>query len=83
MGEETTLLDLLPGIPNLKAFLSGYLQRDQLMVAAFPSLFTAAALFFWQSILNALILPLCIMFWWHWFGLRRQRWIPLAGWLFA
>jgi hypothetical protein len=55
----------------------------QTILAAFSSLLTAAALTFWQSLLNALIAPLCIMFWWHWFGLRRQRWIPLAGWLFA
>ena len=53
------------------------------MLSAFSLLWTAAALSFWQSLLNALTVPLCIMFWWHWFGLRRQRWIPLAGWLFA
>jgi MFS family permease len=53
------------------------------MLSAFSLLLTAAALTFWQSLLNALTVPLCIMFWWHWFGLRRQRWIPLAGWLFA
>jgi hypothetical protein len=53
------------------------------MLSAFSSLLTAAALTFLQNLLNALIAPLCIMFWWHWFGLRRQRWIPLAGWLLA
>ncbi len=40
MGEDTTLLDLLPGVHNLKLFLQHYLQRDQLMVQAFPSHFT-------------------------------------------
>src|SRR5689334_2054070 len=39
MGEETTLLDLLPGVHNLKAYLS-FLQRDQAMIATFPSHFT-------------------------------------------
>jgi MFS family permease len=53
------------------------------MLGAFSSLLTAAALTFWQTLLNALILPLWIMFWWHWFGLHRQRWIPLADWLLA
>lgn len=40
MGEETTLLDLLPGIHNLKLFMAAYLQRDHLMVDAFPSHFS-------------------------------------------
>ena len=40
MGEETTLLDLLPGVHNLKLFLQAYLARDQLMIQAFPSHFT-------------------------------------------
>jgi F-type H+-transporting ATPase subunit a len=40
MNEETTLLDLLPGVHNLKLFMQGYLQRDQLMVQSFPSHFT-------------------------------------------
>lgn len=40
MGEETTLLDLLPGVHNLKLFMAAYLQRDQLGVEAFPSHFT-------------------------------------------
>jgi F-type H+-transporting ATPase subunit a len=40
MGEETTLLDLLPGVHNLKLFLQAYLARDSLMVQAFPSHFT-------------------------------------------
>ena len=37
MGEETTLLDLLPGVHNLKVFLQQYLQRDHLMIETFPS----------------------------------------------
>jgi len=40
MGEETTLLDLLPGVHNLKLFLQHSLGRDQLMIQAFPSHFT-------------------------------------------
>lgn len=39
MGEETTLLDLLPGVHNLKAFMSA-LSRDELMISTFPSHFT-------------------------------------------
>jgi hypothetical protein len=40
MGEETTLLDLLPGVHNLKVFLAHYLERDQLMVQTFPTHFS-------------------------------------------
>ena len=32
-------------------------------------------------VLNPLTLPLWVMFWWHWFGLERKRWIPRAAWL--
>jgi heme exporter protein D len=32
-------------------------------------------------ILNSLIGPFWIMFWWNWFGLREKRWIPRALWL--
>jgi hypothetical protein len=32
-------------------------------------------------ILGPLQLPLWVMFWWHWFGLQRERWIPRAAWL--
>jgi len=32
-------------------------------------------------ILNSLILPFWMMFWWNWFGLREKRWIPRALWL--
>jgi hypothetical protein len=32
-------------------------------------------------ILGPLQLPLWVMFWWHWFGLQGQRWIPRAAWL--
>jgi F-type H+-transporting ATPase subunit a len=39
MGEETTLLDLLPGVPNLKLFLQAYLGRNQLL-ETFPTHFT-------------------------------------------
>ena len=27
--------------------------------------------------------PVWIMLWWHWFGLTKKRWIPLAAWLMA
>jgi hypothetical protein len=42
----------------------------------------------WQSILlsvllDPLVLPLWIMFWWHWFAFRRQRWIPRLAWALA
>jgi hypothetical protein len=30
--------------------------------------------------LDPFVLPLWIMFWWHWFGLRRQRWISRVAW---
>jgi hypothetical protein len=30
---------------------------------------------------NPLTLPLWIMYWWHWFGMRQKRWIPRAAWL--
>lgn len=30
--------------------------------------------------LDPFVLPLWIMFWWHWFGLGRQRWIPRVAW---
>ena len=32
-------------------------------------------------VLGPLQLPLWVMFWWHWFGLQGQRWIPRAAWL--
>jgi hypothetical protein len=31
--------------------------------------------------LDPFVLPLWIMFWWHWFGLGRQRWIPRVAWV--
>jgi Stage II sporulation protein E (SpoIIE) len=31
-------------------------------------------------VLDPFVLPLWIIFWWHWFGLRRQRWIPRVAW---
>jgi hypothetical protein len=34
-----------------------------------------------HAILSSLSLPLWVMFWWHWFGLQRKRWITLAAWL--
>lgn len=34
----------------------------------------------WRTVF---VLPLWIMFWWHWFGLREKRWIPRAAWLLA
>jgi F-type H+-transporting ATPase subunit a len=40
MGEHTTLLDLLPGVHNLKLFLQGPLGRDKFMIEAFPTHFT-------------------------------------------
>jgi hypothetical protein len=32
-------------------------------------------------ILSPLLLPLWVMFWWHWFGLQAKRWIPRTAWL--
>ena len=32
-------------------------------------------------ILNPLILPVWMMFWWSWFGLQRKRWIPRVAWV--
>lgn len=29
------------------------------------------------------VLPLFLMFWWHWFGLEEKRWIPRTAWLLA
>jgi hypothetical protein len=34
-------------------------------------------------LLRPLELPLWIMFWWNWFGLRGKRWMPRAAWLLA
>ena len=34
----------------------------------------------WRTVI---ILPLWIMFWWYWFGLREKRWIPRAAWRLA
>ncbi|MGA8743368.1 MAG: PP2C family protein-serine/threonine phosphatase [Terracidiphilus sp.] len=34
-------------------------------------------------LLNPLVLPWWVMFWWNWFELREARWIPLAAWLLA
>ena len=34
-------------------------------------------------LLNPLVLPWWVMFWWHWFGLHDERWIPRAAWLLA
>jgi hypothetical protein len=34
-------------------------------------------------LLAGLTLPLWIIFWWRWFGLREKRWIPRAAWLLA
>jgi hypothetical protein len=36
--------------------------------------------FTWFSVLT---LPLWLIFWWSWFGLREIRWIPRAAWLLA
>lgn len=33
--------------------------------------------------LDPFVLPIWTMFWWHWFGLRRQRWIPRVAWAVA
>jgi hypothetical protein len=32
-------------------------------------------------LISPLVLPLWVMFWWNWFGLRGKRWIPRAAWL--
>lgn len=32
-------------------------------------------------LLRPLVLPMLIMFWWSWFGLRGKRWIPKLAWL--
>jgi hypothetical protein len=37
--------------------------------------------FFTNVLLSPLLLPLWIIFWWHWFGQREKRWIPRAAWL--
>ncbi|MGH9586778.1 MAG: SpoIIE family protein phosphatase [Acidobacteriaceae bacterium] len=34
-----------------------------------------------STFINSLILPLWIIFWWSWFGLRGKRWIPRLAWL--
>ncbi|HEY1809409.1 MAG TPA: SpoIIE family protein phosphatase, partial [Acidobacteriaceae bacterium] len=36
---------------------------------------------FENVLLIPLLLPLWIVFWWQWFGLRERRWIPRAAWL--
>jgi hypothetical protein len=36
---------------------------------------------FWLIVIfDPLVLPLWIMFWWHWFAFRKQRWIPRMTW---
>lgn len=35
------------------------------------------------TLLNLPVLPLWLLFWWHWFGLREKRWIPRAAWLLS
>lgn len=32
---------------------------------------------------TVIVMPLWMMFWWSWFGLRERRWIPRAAWLLA
>jgi len=41
------------------------------------------ALFWMLVVLGPIWLPTWIMVWWCWFGLRAQRWIPIAAWLTA
>jgi hypothetical protein len=36
---------------------------------------------FENVLLVPLLLPLWIVFWWHWFALRERRWIPRTAWL--
>lgn len=38
---------------------------------------------FLDVISSPLLLPLWIMFWWDWFGLRNKRWIPHTAWSLA
>jgi hypothetical protein len=38
---------------------------------------------FENVLLVPLLLPLWIVFWWHWFALRERRWIPRTAWLLA
>ena len=38
---------------------------------------------FWLVALGAFLLPLRVMFWWEWFGLRKRRWIPRTAWLLS
>lgn len=35
------------------------------------------------SFIGAMFLPFWTMFWWSWFGLRENRWIPRAAWFLA
>lgn len=49
-------------------------------VAAQLTTVVSAGVDAWRTVF---ILPLWIMFWWHWFGLREKRWIPRAAWLLA
>lgn len=54
----------------------------QLLLGNLASLVTLGAGIFWGNVvMNSLILPLWIMFWWSWFGLQRKRWIPRAAWV--
>jgi hypothetical protein len=59
----------------------GYAVVDSVVVAL-SSLTTLLSIaeYTWVSILT---LPLWMMFWWYWFGLRERRWIPRAAWLLA
>jgi hypothetical protein len=66
------------------ALLSTILTSLATVLAGFSFALTIAIDFFFETVLvGPLLLPLWVIFWWHWFGLGERRWIPRAAWLLA
>jgi hypothetical protein len=66
------------------ALLSTILTSLATVLAGFSFALTIAIDFFFETVLvGPLLLPLLVIFWWHWFGLGERRWIPRAAWLLA
>lgn len=53
------------------------------MLLSGSTLLSVGFCYFWLNILGAFGLPLMVMFWWEWFGLRGARWIPRTAWLLS
>ncbi len=58
--------------------LGGFLAMLGNLTLALPFALSTLCL---SVILESRWLPMWVMSWWHWFGLRDKRWIPLSAWL--